>query len=253
MIERVELYKRELPKEVAALYGPYLDWTTFLNDCRPVEGSINFNQRQTAEEILALIGESQSAKEGVTIGLLGTMGAGKTTTICLLAEDLEGFDVAVYKHRLDSVRTGERLTTHIGDLSIEAGLYESLDDLDDETQIIFIDEFQFNSKDNPDEIRDFLSRRKLKGKQTVISQLDFDFRRRPWRTTEILLPLSDVILALQARCEDCGAPAYFPQRNIDGQPAHINDPLVMVGAEELYQPKCGRCHQVRGKLLNDQF
>ena len=167
MVERKECPRKTLPLEVSNLYNSYWEKTIFLDDFTPIARGVNLNQRQAAEGILTLISESEEGKKGLTIGLLGTMWAGKTATICLLARDFKGFD--------------------------------------------------------------------------------FDFRREPWRNTEILLPLLDQVFILQARCEGCGAPAYFSQRDINGQPAHVDDPLVMVGAEELYTPKCGRCHQVRGK------
>lgn len=247
MVEKEKFPKQILPLEVDRLYTPYLERTKFLADCTPVEPGVNLNQHQAADEILTLMGESAAMKEGLTVGLLGTMGAGKTTTICLLANHLEVLHRAVYKHSLDFARTGSRLINHTGDVWVEAELYESLAEIDSQEPILLIDEFQFENKSSIKEIRDFLSERRDRGKFTIVSQLDFDFRREPWKNTQILLPCLDRIFVLQAKCEDCGRPAYFPQRDVDGQPAHINDSLVMVGAEELYTPKCGCCHQVQGK------
>jgi thymidine kinase len=34
---------------------------------------------------------------------------------------------------------------------------------------------------------------------------------------------------------------------IDGQPAAYDDPVILVGAKEVYQARCRRCHQVPRK------
>ncbi len=49
---------------------------------------------------------------------------------------------------------------------------------------------------------------------------------------------------LQAICAVCGAPASRTQRLINGQPANYDDPVILVGADEVYQARCRRCHKV---------
>lgn len=245
--ERSPENKAVHPIEVQEVYGSVLEKTIFLNDFTPVRPGVNQNQLEAFNRIMATVEEYDRRNEGVAIGDLGPMGAGKTTVVCLLSEKLKDRDLEVYKHQLDLARTGRRLFNHTGDIWTDASLYESVRDLDETREILIIDEFQFNTIDTAEEIRTFLQRRKEKGLHTVISQLDFNYRRDPWRTTEILLPHFDQIFVLRARCESCGAPAQFPQRNVDGVPAHISDLEIVVGAEELYQAMCGHCHQVRGK------
>lgn len=235
------------PIEVAELYGPVLEKVTFLNDTTKVEPGINRNQLEALELIKATIMEFDRRNKGVTIADFGPMSAGKTVVVCLLEKELKGRDVGVYKHKLDLARTGTRLRNHTGDIWTEADLYERVGDIDKTKEILLIDEFQFNTIDVADEIVAFLQWRKKREFYTVISQLDFNYRRDPWRTTGILLPHFDQIVVLRARCEDCGGLAQFPQRNIEGIPAHIDDPEILVGAEEYYQSKCGYCHKVGGK------
>jgi thymidine kinase len=50
---------------------------------------------------------------------------------------------------------------------------------------------------------------------------------------------------LSAICNVCGNPATRTQRLIEGKPAHYNDPIVLVGASEAYEPRCRHCHDVR--------
>jgi len=51
---------------------------------------------------------------------------------------------------------------------------------------------------------------------------------------------------LQAICTVCGEPATRNQRLIEGEPAHADDPTIMVGAEESYEARCRNCHELRG-------
>lgn len=44
-----------------------------------------------------------------------------------------------------------------------------------------------------------------------------------------------------------GAPATRTQRLVNGKPAGFEDPIVMVGADESYEPRCRHCHQVPNK------
>ena len=126
-------------------------------------------------------------------------------------------------------------------------LYKGIEDMKKAKGILITDELQFNTVDSDNEIVDFLKERKSRRQITIVSQLDFNYRREPWRTTGILTANSDQIFVLQARCEDCGNPAQFVQRNINGLPAHIDDPEVVVGGKERYQAMCWQCHQVGGK------
>jgi Thymidine kinase len=50
---------------------------------------------------------------------------------------------------------------------------------------------------------------------------------------------------LQGICVVCGGPASRTQRLINGHPAAYNDPVIMVGADQVYQARCRGCHQVR--------
>ena len=45
-------------------------------------------------------------------------------------------------------------------------------------------------------------------------------------------------------CMQCGEPASRTQRLIDGRPANFDDPVIVVGASELYEARCRRHHIV---------
>ena len=63
----------------------------------------------------------------------------------------------------------------------------------------------------------------------------------------LLMAQAEQVDKLQAICVICGAPASRSQRLINGRPAFYEDPVIMVGAEEVYEARCRHCHQVPRK------
>jgi thymidine kinase len=49
---------------------------------------------------------------------------------------------------------------------------------------------------------------------------------------------------LQAICMVCGEAASRTQRLVNQRPAHYNDPIVIVGASEMYEARCREHHEV---------
>ena len=81
------------------------------------------------------------------------------------------------------------------------------------------------------------------GRTVVVTGLDLDFRREPFGPLPALVTSADVVHRLTATCSRCLRPAEFTQRLVDGRPAALDDETVLVGAEELYQPRCGECYE----------
>jgi thymidine kinase len=59
-----------------------------------------------------------------------------------------------------------------------------------------------------------------------------------------LLARAEEVQKLHAICVICGEEASRTQRLIEGHPAAYDDPVVMVGAAEVYEARCRQCHQV---------
>ncbi len=72
-----------------------------------------------------------------------------------------------------------------------------------------------------------------------------DFKGVPFDPVPELMAVSEHVTKLQAVCAVCGAPSSRTQRLIDGQPAHINDPIILIGAKESYEPRCREHHIVK--------
>jgi thymidine kinase len=60
----------------------------------------------------------------------------------------------------------------------------------------------------------------------------------------VMMAKAERVDKLQAICMVCGEPASRTQRLVNGQPAHYHDPVVIVGASELYEARCRFHHLV---------
>lgn len=111
--------------------------------------------------------------------------------------------------------------------------------LDEGTQVVAVDEAQFFEVG----LIDLVDRLADRGKRVILAGLDLDFRGEPFGPMAELLARAEVVEKLTAICR-CGRAATRTQRLIAGQPAHADDPVVLVGAAESYEPRCRSCHVV---------
>jgi thymidine kinase len=86
------------------------------------------------------------------------------------------------------------------------------------------------------------------GHDVMVSGLELDFRGLPFGE---MLDLSWLVrmyagnvTELVAYCS-CGARALYPQRLIDGKPAHYDSPIIMAG--DFYEPRCGEHFVLPGR------
>jgi thymidine kinase len=63
----------------------------------------------------------------------------------------------------------------------------------------------------------------------------------------VLMAIAERVDKLQAICMVCGEAGSRTQRLVNGQPARYDDPVVIVGAAELYEARCRRHHEVPGR------
>jgi thymidine kinase len=108
------------------------------------------------------------------------------------------------------------------------------------TSVVAVDEVQFFD----DHILNVIRELAEAGKRVIVSGLDLDFRGEPFGIVPRLLAVAEYVDKLQAICVQCGSPATRTQRLINGEPAQWDDPVVLVGASEHYEPRCRHCHTV---------
>ncbi len=153
--------------------------------------------------------------------------------------------VQVFKHSLDD-RYGDpaRVSSH-DDRHVEAMQVADTSQMPalllPETSVVAIDEAQFFDDGLLSMVEDFAER----GLRVIVAGLDTDFRGLPFGTMPVLMAVAEEVTKLNAICTVCGEPASRTQRLVNGHPAHINDPVIMVGARESYEARCRQHHELR--------
>ena len=83
-----------------------------------------------------------------------------------------------------------------------------------------------------------------RGIRVVVAGLDQDFRGEPFGPMPFLMARAERVDKLHAICMVCGDEASRTQRLVNGKPARYDDPVVIVGASELYEARCRLHHEV---------
>ncbi len=154
--------------------------------------------------------------------------------------------VHVFKPAIDDRYEKEAVVSHNG-ASIIARPIKAVEDLmehiDENVDIVGIDEAQFFDAS----IVTIVEQLADMGIRVIVAGLDTDFRGEPFGSMPELMALSESVTKLNAICPICGSPASRTQRLINGQPASYDDPIILVGASESYEPRCRHHHEVPNK------
>jgi thymidine kinase len=176
----------------------------------------------------------------------GSMFCGKTEELIrrVRRAQIARQKVQVFKHSLDARYAEREVASHNG-MQLEAAPVESTAQLEaliePDTTVVAIDEGQFF--DNG--LETLCERLADEEVRVIVAGLDMDFRGEPFGPIPQLLARAERVDKLQAICVVCGGPASHTQRLIDGRPAAYDDPVIMVGANEVYQARCRGCHEVK--------
>lgn len=150
--------------------------------------------------------------------------------------------VQVFKPALDDRYDSVAVASHNG-RTVDAVAVRTVDDLkarlEPDVQVVAIDEGQFLGEGLVPLAIDLAD----EGKRVLIAGLDQDFRGEPFGSVPQLLAHAEFITKLTAICR-CGRAATRTQRLIGGHPAHFDDPIILVGASDSYEPRCRSCHAV---------
>jgi thymidine kinase len=184
-------------------------------------------------------------KKGSVEVITGSMFCGKTDELIrrLRRASIAKQHVQVFKPKIDNRYGDEKVISHAGS-EYEAIPIEKAADirskLDKDTTVVAIDEAQF--MDN--EIISIVNFLADQGIRVIVSGLDTDFRSEPFGPMPTITAQAEDVTKLHAICITCGEDASRTQRLVDGKPAHHNDPIVIVGAAELYEARCRKHHEV---------
>lgn len=187
-------------------------------------------------------------REGWLEVICGCMFAGKTEELIRRINVLTFAKkkIIVFKPKIDNRYSETEIVSHAG-AHVPCIVVEKADDIleyiEEDTDVVAIDEVQFFDEDIVN-VCDYLAD---SGLRVMVAGLDKDFRGEPFGVIPDILTRAEFVTKLTAVCAKCGAPATRTQRMVNGKPASFDDPIVLVGAKEAYEPRCRHCHEVIDK------
>lgn len=182
---------------------------------------------------------------GMVEVICGSMFSGKTDELIrrLVRARIAKQKVQVFKPAIDVRYAESKVTSHAG-ADFEAfpvdQSAEILANVDIDTTVVGIDEAQFLDAGVVEVVQQLAD----KGIRVLIAGLDMDFRGEPFGVMPILMSRAERVDKLHAICMVCGDEASRTQRLVNGKPARYDEPVVIVGAAELYEARCRAHHEV---------
>lgn len=187
----------------------------------------------------------QQYQEGWIEVICGCMFAGKSEELIRRIHVLSYAKkkIQVFKPMIDDRYAADAIVSHNGrripcyavtNADALAALVEA------DSEVIAIDEVQFFDH----RIVDLCERLADEGRRVMVAGLDLDFRGEPFGVMGELLARSEFVTKLTAVCACCGAPATRTQRLVNGKPAAYEENVVLIGADECYEARCRRHHEV---------
>lgn len=185
----------------------------------------------------------QELQKGWVEVITGPMFAGKSEELIRRITTLSYAHkkIMAFKPEIDNRYDRSKIATHLGN-KYEAHAIKDINEiwnyLTPDVEVVGIDEAQFFSHD----IVDIVEKLADQGKRVIIAGLDLDFKGQPFGAMGELLCRAEFVTKLEAACTVCGCGATRSQRLINGKPAPIDAPTVLVGAEENYEARCRKHH-----------
>jgi thymidine kinase len=175
----------------------------------------------------------------------GSMFSGKTDELIrrLRRATIARQKVQVFKPIIDNRYHVDKVTSHAGTafnaIPVQCSA-EILKILEADTSVVGIDEAQFFDEGVVNVAQTLANQ----GVRVIVAGLDTDFRAEPFGCMPTFMAIAERVDKLQAICMVCGEPASRTQRLVNGKPAHFHDPVVIVGASEMYEARCREHHDV---------
>lgn len=183
--------------------------------------------------------------------ICGSMFSGKTEELLrrLRLARVAGQRTQLFKPVIDDRYSSDSVVTHDGTPSQGATNADDALDLlakvESESNVVGVDEAHFFD----DHLVDVCIYLAHWGKRVVAAGLDQDYRGNPFRPMPRLMAVAADVTKMHAICIVCKRRASRTQRLINGQPARIDSPLILIGGKESYEARCSNCHSVPGKII----
>ncbi len=178
----------------------------------------------------------QNGGSGWVEVIVGSMFSGKSEELIrrLRRAQIARQKVQVFKPKIDDRYSIEQIASHSGMTHVSKPVMtaaELLEQMEDDTQVVGIDEGQFFDMAIVETVNDLAN----KGKRVIIAGLDQDYMGRPFEPMPQLLSIAEFITKTHAICVKCGSTANYSQRTSD------STERVEVGASDKYEARCRKC------------
>lgn len=182
--------------------------------------------------------------------ITGCMFAGKTTELInrVNRAEVAGYDVEILTPEIDDRYGTETINSHDGNQKEARVVSTSPDKVEQlpteiDGDVVAIDEANFF----PPELASVCQRMANDGMRVIVSGIDTKFTGEPFEPLPTLMAIAELVDKHHAVCNSCMSEfATKTQRLVDGEPAHVDDPLIVVGGNESYEARCRDCHEVKG-------
>ena len=108
--------------------------------------------------------------------------------------------------------------------------------LANDVEVIGIDEAQFFDS----EIANVCDELAFRGIRVIVAGLDMDYLGNPFGQMPYIMAKADYVTKLHAICMKCGNIANYSYRKVP------NDDQVLIGAKDVYEPRCHKCYHEKG-------
>jgi thymidine kinase len=192
-----------------------------------------------------ILGVDMRHTHGLIEVICGSMFSGKTDELIrrLVRATIAKQKVQVFKPAIDIRYAVEKVASHTGSTFNAIPVEKAADirsRLEADTTVVGIDEAQFFDPEVVEVAKELASR----GIRVLVAGLDMDFRGEPFGSMPTLMAVAESVSKLHAICMTCGEEASRTQRLVNGKPARYDDPVVIVGASEMYEARCRLHHEV---------
>ena len=177
----------------------------------------------------------------------GAMNSGKTTLLLQVAHNYEerGMKVVILKPSIDT-KGNDKIVTRIGLkrkvdhlVSKDENLTPYLNSLESDIACVLVDEAQFLTRDQIDELFMFS---KLKDIAVICYGLRTDFKTISFPGSLRLFEVADVLEELYTICR-CGKRAKFNARIVNGKFTDSGEQVAIDGENKVsYESLCGKCY-----------
>lgn len=187
----------------------------------------------------------QELQKGWIEVICGPMFAGKSEELIRRIKTLSYAHqkIIAFKPAIDNRYDKTAIASHNGGKYQAFAIKKASDILEltpSDAQVVAVDEVQFFGT----EIIEICESLADKGIRVIVAGLDMDFRGEPFGPMPGLLARAEFVTKLTAACTVCGCAATRTQRLVDGKPAALDQPIILVGAKESYEARCRKHHIV---------